>query len=145
MSFRSVRDAQQAVWPRIRESLDRHRLSRDAIKAADPRTVTTAALARARKPWSRVVAEEAVWAVAKEDLLATEQHAAVIKAAREWAASWANQGAPSVADGDDPCDVVLYAAVQNLATQFDPPADEDLPNEVLSAIVFPSDAAASSH
>lgn len=143
MSFRTVRDAQQATWPRIRESLDRHRASRDLIKA-DP-NATTAALARARKPWSRVVAEETVWAIAKEDLLATQQHAAVIQAAREWAASWANEGPPTLADGDDPCDVVLYAAVQNLATQFDPPADEGLPNEVLSAIVFPSDAAASSH
>lgn len=133
MSFRTVRDAQQATWPRIRESLDRHRLSRDAVKA-DPHP-TTAALARARKPWSRVVAEEAVWAVAKEDLLATEQHAAVIQAARAWAKTFPEK--PSLAEGDEPEDIALYEAVQTLATQFDPPADEDLPNELLSATVSP--------
>lgn len=141
MSFRTVRVAQQTVWPRVRESLDRHRLSREAVKA--DRNATTAALARARKPWSRVVAEETVWAIAKEDLLATPEQAAVVKAAREWMKSWELVGGIN-REEDDRYDIALYDAVQVLLATFDPPADEDLPDEVLSATVNPSDAASAS-
>jgi hypothetical protein len=120
MSYRDIRNAQQAVWPAIVASLDRHRASRLAIRR-DPNP-TVAAAARSRKPWDRVVAEETVWTLAKADLLCLPEQAAVVKAAKEWAASW--MSLPPNPEVDEEADVALYAAVQALAT-----APANLPDE----------------
>lgn len=122
MSFVDIRHAQQEIWPQVQQSLDLHRAHREAVKA-DPNGATPAARARARRPWNRVVADEAVWAMAKSDRLLTDEQSAVIRAAKEWARVWAaeddiNEMTPDEKD--------LYAAVQTLATVFDPPADEPL-------------------
>lgn len=115
MSFRTIRHAQSAVWPTVRESLEMHKKSRDATKN-NPRA-TRSAQSRARIPWSRVVANETVWAVAKQGLLASEEAAAVITAAKAWVQDWESQGVvPNLRDGDDKTDIALYEAVQALAT-----------------------------
>lgn len=119
MSYRTIRSAQQAVWPAVKDSIARHAASRRAVKE-DPAVATVAARNRARKPWDRVVAEETVWAIAKADLLATPEQAAVIEAAREWARSW-----PTDLDLDDE-EVALYTAVQALATSFTPQDKEEV-------------------
>jgi hypothetical protein len=116
MSFQTIRQAQQRAWPRVRESLGIRKAQREAVHA-DPATATAAATARARIPWNRVVADETVWALAKEDLLNTPEDAEVIKAARAWAASWPN-GQPPTSDTDEPEDTALYAAVQALGASL---------------------------
>lgn len=111
--FQTVRHAQQTVWPVIRVSLDLHRAARDAYRA-NPAGATTAAATRAEKPWTRVVADEAVWAVAKQGLLLSEESTAVIEAAKKWA-----KLGPVGSDlGDDPEDIELYEAVQTLASSL---------------------------
>lgn len=112
MTFQTIRSAQQAIWPTIKESLDIIRAQRHAV-ADNPEVATKAAKARARLPWNRVVANEAVWAIAKADLLATPEQAEVVQAAREWALSWTD---PPTEREDEPEDVALYNAVQALAT-----------------------------
>lgn len=122
MAFIDIRHAQQEVWPAVQQSLDLHRAHREAVKA-DPNGATSAAKARARKTWNRVVADEAVWAIAKADRLLTDETSAVIKAAKEWARIWA---AEDDINEMTPDEKALYDAVQTLATVFDPPADETL-------------------
>lgn len=121
MSFQTIRSAQQTIWPKVRESLDRIRVAREAVT----KDSTPAAQARARIPWNHVVANEAVWAIAKSDLLATPEAAAVVTAAREWLATTG----PDMAEFPelyDPIDFALRDAVQAYVTSFDPPANEDL-------------------
>lgn len=122
MSFRSIRNAQSAVWPTVKDSLRRVRASR-ALVAKDPSKASKSALQRARIPWDRVVANETVWAIARADLLATQAQAEVIHAARLWAKSWDPE--PPAVGRDDPEDVDLYAAVQALALDV-APNDGDL-------------------
>ena len=133
MSFRTVREAQQALWPTVRESLDRHRELRDRVKA--DRNATTAAQARARKPWSRVCSEETVWAAAKADRLATDLQVELVKAARAWYAC-----GPDASDEElDAADGALSRAVGAYLTDLSTIDDtESLPDEVLSATVSPS-------
>lgn len=121
MSFQTIRSAQQTIWPKVRDSLDRIRASREAVNENS----TSAAKARARVPWNHVVANEAVWAIAKSDLLATPEAAAVVTAAREWLATTG----PDMAEFPelyDPIDFALRDAVQNYVASFDPPTGEDL-------------------
>lgn len=123
MSFQTIRHAQAAIWPRVSASLKLHRAHRENL----PANPTAAALARAKKPWDRVVAEEAVWALAKEDLLLTEEARAVIRAARVWAAVDVSRVDDATLDRIDD---VLYDAVQALAT-----APSEIPaEEALTAI-----------
>ena len=120
MSFRSIRETQQRVWPAIQNSLERHRRARE-IAQNDP-LATKAAQARARKPWTRVVMEETVWALAKDDMLASPAASDVVQAARAWAASWAKDpDGPPALGKDDREDVELYNAVQTLLTVIDIP------------------------
>jgi hypothetical protein len=121
MSYYTVRSAQKAIWPAVAASIERHRLSR-AQTEKDGVLATAAARARARVPWNRVVANETVWALAKADLLATPEQAAVLSAAKAWTKSWQGQ-APSLADGYEQDDVQLYRAVQALLTVVDIPDD----------------------
>lgn len=120
MTYRTIRDAQQAIWPAVQASIERHRASREKVKL-DGRAATAAAQARARVPWNRVVANEAVWAIAKADLLATKEQAAVVQAAREWAKSWGDDFADMV-----PADEKLYDAVQVLVATPSIDTEEDL-------------------
>jgi hypothetical protein len=122
MSFHTIRAAQQAVWPRVKESLDRHRQSRRAVEA-NPDLHTAAARARARIPWNHVVANETVWAIAKADLLNTPEQAAVLAAAKAWVRSWEVEGAPPNSQDDTPEDVALYGAVQEWASSVKIPDD----------------------
>lgn len=121
MSFQTIRSAQQTIWPKVRESLDHIRVAREAVT----KDSTPAAQARARIPWNHVVANEAVWAIAKSDLLATPEAAAVVTAAREWLATTGPDMAEFPEDYD-PIDFALRDAVQAYVTSFDPPANEDL-------------------
>lgn len=121
MSYRTIRDAQQAIWPAVQASIERHRASREKVKL-EGRAATAAAQARARVPWNRVVANEAVWAIAKADLLATKEEAAVVQAAREWAASWED----ALSDMDPELDRPLYDAVQALIATPNIDTEEDL-------------------
>lgn len=83
MSFLTIRRAQQTIWPLVKDSLELHKESREATR--NNPNATNAAKTRARVPWDRVVANEAVWALAKSDLLATPAEAKVIEAAVKWA------------------------------------------------------------
>jgi hypothetical protein len=98
----------------VRKSLDIRRLQREAV-ANDP-SPTRAAVTRSRIPWNRVVADETVWAIAKADLLCSEETAAVIEAAKAWTKSFSS---PPRADLDDPTDIALYAAVQSLGSSLE--------------------------
>lgn len=110
MSYRTIRLAQQATWPKVRESLALHRASRAALR--DGAAPTAMAARDARKPWDRVVMEETVWAIAKANQLASPEAAEVIRAARAWAAV----GPIGDDYGDDPEDIALYEAVQALVS-----------------------------
>ncbi len=114
MSFRDIRSAQKAVWPAVVESLRLRRAQRDAVHER-PDLATAAATARARLPWNRVVADETIWAIAKADLLATPEHAAVVRAAREWLRVVGPDMAKYPQDFE-PADFALRDAVQNLAS-----------------------------
>lgn len=118
MSFGTVRYAQKKIWPRVRDSLDRLRANREAA-LHDP-SATTSALARAKKPWNRAVAEETVWALAHENLLATPEQQRVVQAARDWARFYD--------EIEDPCaeDEALYSAVQALAADLSEISDEEV-------------------
>jgi hypothetical protein len=121
MTFRDIRHAQQRIWPAVQDSIARHTAARDALTVDS----STAAKARARKPWNRVVMEESVWAMAHEDLLATPEAAEVVRAAKEWAASWPE---PPEENGSDPealTDCALYQAVQALASSLAAVPDDD--------------------
>ena len=118
MRFQTIRSAQQTIWPKVRDNLDRIRVARESVT----KDSTAAAQARARVPWNHVVANEAVWAIAKSDLLATPEQAAVVQAAKRWVATW-DESDLSTMDGEERA---LYRAVQAYAASFDPPADEDL-------------------
>lgn len=121
MSFRTITKAQQAVWPLVQQSLRLHRASRQAYRRGEP--VSAKAAQNAERSWDRIVMEETVWATAKSDLLLTPATRAVIEAAR----AWAKVGPISDDYGDDPEDIALYKAVQELAV--DPegfPAEESL-------------------
>jgi hypothetical protein len=108
MSFsESIRHAQQRAWPAVRASLIRVRASRDVV-LRDPHNATTAALARAKRNWDHVVADETVWALAKDGLLATEENAAVVRAAQAWVRTWDLQELATM-DGEERA---LYEAVQ---------------------------------
>ena len=130
MSYRTIRQAQQAIWPRVKISLGLHRASRAALRNGRGGKVTAMQERDARKSWDRIVMDEAVWALAKADLLASPEQAAVITAAREWV----RIVGPDVvldrqAGDDDPtiaADWKLYQAVQALATAPMNPVDERL-------------------
>src|SRR5688500_13896065 len=107
MSYKTIRRAQQAVWPAVKDSLEMQKASRQLV-AEDPRGATASARSRAQKPWNKVVSEETVWAIAKADLLATPEQAAVIQAARRWAKSWE----PLDLEDMDYEDRLLYRAIQ---------------------------------
>lgn len=131
MSYRTVRQAQNAVWPPVRQSLELHQASRRAGREGK-------ALSRMEerdnaKSWNRVVSEETIWAIAKADLLSTPEHAAVIKAAKAWASS-CNEMGLTLSDLDTQ-ERALFDALQELAVSFDPPADEDLQLSPVSATV----------
>ncbi len=121
MSFQTIRSAQQTIWPKVRESLDRIRVAREAVNENS----TAAAKARARIPWNHVVANEAVWAMAKSDLLATPESANVVEVARRWLATTGPDMAEFPEDYDK-IDFELRDAIQAYVTSFDPPADEAL-------------------
>lgn len=111
MSFsQKVRDAQREAWPHVLESLDRHKASRRALQRGDIEP-TTAARARATKPMDRVASEETVWTLAKLDMLASPAQAAVVRAARAWAAVELDPTYKM-----DPEERALYEAIQVLAT-----------------------------
>lgn len=111
MTFQTIRSAQQAIWPAVQESLGIIRAQRHAVQE-NPEVATKAAKARARTPWNRVVANEAVWAIAKADLLATPEQAAVVRAARAWVRTAPDDFLKQADDEER----ALYAAVQALAT-----------------------------
>jgi ribonuclease D len=122
MSYRTIRDAQQATWPAVQASLERHKASRAATEALG-KAATAAAKARARTPWNRVVANETVWALAKADLLNSKEQAAVLTAAREWA----HDLGPELLSYPDDFDQVehnLYRAVQVLIASPEIDIDE---------------------
>jgi hypothetical protein len=110
VSFKTIREVQNTVWPVVRDSLDRVRESREATKK-NP-NATESARTRARKPWNKVVSEETVWAIAKADLLATPRERAVIQAAVEWYKTWGQGLPPDSNDPQEDCD--LHLAVQEL-------------------------------
>jgi hypothetical protein len=116
VSFKTIREVQNAVWPVVRDSLDRVRESREATKK-NPQA-TESARTRARKPWNRVICEETVWAIAKANMLATPKERAVIDAAQEWYCSWGGFGP----EAEDKEDTELYEAVEKFLTQPEPPA-----------------------
>lgn len=121
MSYRTIREAQKTVWPRVRESLDRHRASREAV-ANDP-FASSAAQTRAKVPWNRVVADETVWAIAKADLLSSPDQAAVLTKARNWARDVGRDIAAHPQDFEH-TDRELYRAIQAwLATLEEIPDD----------------------
>lgn len=109
MTFQSIRHAQQRVWPAVQKSLVLVRAQRDAVR--NDRHPSKSAEARAKIPWNRVVANETVWALAKDDMLATEEQAAVVAAARAWVTTWEEDGLSSM----DEQERALYDAVQALA------------------------------
>lgn len=109
MSYQTIRKAQQVIWPNVKRSIELVAAHRRAVHE-NPEVATAAAKARAHIPWNRVVANEAVWAIAKADLLNSPEQAAVIQAAREWART-----APFGFDMDNE-ERALYSAVQALAT-----------------------------
>jgi len=125
MSYRTVASAQKTVWPAVKKSLRLHRLSRQAVACGAE--VSAKARQNADRSWDRIVMEETIWATAKADLLASPEHAALVQAARNWAKTWKSTP-PSVADhDDDPADVALYKAIQDLATSpSDFPVEETL-------------------
>lgn len=120
MSFRDIRHAQQAVWPTVMDSLDRHREARNALRGNPNATV--AAKARARIPWNRVVANETVWGLAKQGRLVLPEQAAVVQAARDWVKSWEDYDIAQI--GMDPWEKALYDAVRALATATDGPPED---------------------
>jgi hypothetical protein len=114
---RFVRTTTQAAWPAVKTSLEIHNAQRRAVKA-DPHGATQSARSRAEKPWSRVVAEETVWALAKQGLVCSEEQHAVVEAAKAWVRAFGNDVA---GDPDaEPEDVELYRAVQALASAVVP-------------------------
>lgn len=118
MSFpRQVRQTASAVWPAVKTSLDIVNANRKAV-LADPGSATPAALSRARRPWSRVVLEESLWALGRQGYLCSPEQAAVIQAAQDWVKSWPKDLPPD--DNDPEEDRVLYDAVQVLAATVDP-------------------------
>jgi len=114
MTFQTIRHAQQQIWPRVRESIDIRRAQREAV-ARNPTGATTAATARARIPHNRMVADEAVWAIAKENLLASPEQQAVVKAAQAWAKVTADEYEMVELQDDERA---LYDAVQALASSL---------------------------
>ncbi len=131
MSFKTVRHAQNAVWPTVRESLRLHQASRAA--AREGKTLSSMEQRDAKKSWNRVVSEETVWAIARSDLLGSPEVAAVVQAAKDWVTSCRDLGLePSDLDTQERA---LYDAVQSLAASFDPPADEALQLSPESATV----------
>lgn len=106
MSFQTIRSAQQTIWPKVRDNLDRIRAAREAVT----KDSTPAAQARARIPWNHVVANEAVWALAKSDLLASPEQAKVIEVSRRWLATTGPDMAQYPEDYD-PIDFELRDAI----------------------------------
>lgn len=131
MSFKTVRHAQNTVWPPVRESLRLHQASRAA--AREGKKLSSMEERDAKKSWNRVVSEETVWAIAKSDLLASPEVAAVVNAAKDWVHGCAEL---EILPSDlDPQERALYDAVQALAASFDPPDDEALQLSPKSATV----------
>jgi len=126
MSYRTIRQAQQVAWPKVKQSLGLHKASRAALRHGEHGSAME--VRDARKSWDRVVMDETVWAIAKADLLASPEHAAVIQAARNWA-----KLGPIGSDwGDSDEDIALYNAVQALAT-----APSEIPSDELLTPVAP--------
>lgn len=122
MSYRTVRQAQNAVWPPVRKSLELHQASRRA--AREGQQLSRMEERDNAKSWNRVVSEETIWAIAKADLLSTPEHAAVVKAAKDWVTSCRDLGL-DVSDLDAQ-ERALYDSVQSLAASFEPDDNEDL-------------------
>jgi hypothetical protein len=110
VSFKTIRDTLTTVWPQVRESLDRVRESRDAVRA-NPGAASVSAQTRARRSWNKVVAEETIWAIAKADLLTTPQEREVLEAAKDWYYAWGGIG-----PRHDDEDYELYGVVEKLLT-----------------------------
>lgn len=115
MSFKTIRDAVSTVAPTVRESLEIHRAKREEVRA-NPEAHSPAARTRAQRGWNRVVIEETVWAIAKNDLLASPEQRAVIEAAKAWAQTWQNDVVPNP-EHDDPADCALFDAVMALVRE----------------------------
>lgn len=132
MSFKTVRHAQNTVWPSVRESLRLHQASRAA--AREGKKLSSMEERDAKKSWNRVVSEETVWAIAKSDLLASPEAAAVVDAAKQWLR---DVGPEMIEYPNDFgfADRKLRDAVQSLAASFDPPDDEALQLSPKSATV----------
>jgi hypothetical protein len=125
MNHKAIRHIQQTAWPAVRDSLERVKAAR-ALANQHPERVSQSARNRARISWNRCIADETVWALVKADLIATPEQQAVVKAAKEWVASWKRDGeAPSLSTGDHRTDVDLYNAVQELAVSIEIPHDVD--------------------
>lgn len=124
MSFNTIRHAQKEIWPSVLKSIKLIQASRDAVRK-DPHSATRAATTRAHRPWNQVVANEAVWAIAKADLLCTPEQQAVVKAAREWAKMIGPDLAKYPQDYE-PEDFALRDAVNSLALSFTASEDEEL-------------------
>lgn len=135
MSYKTVRHAQNAVWPTVRESLRLHQASRAA--AWEGKKLSRMEERDAKKSWNRVVSEETVWAIARSDLLASPEEAAVLAAAKQWL----RDVGPEMIEYPEEfgfADRKLRDAVQALATSFDPPDDEALHLSPESATVGPT-------
>lgn len=113
MSYRTVASAQQAVWPKVRESLRLHRASRAA--AARGEALSNMEKRDARKSMEHIAANETVWAIAKADLLNSPEQAAVLRAARVWAKA-IGPYLINEPHNAEPEEHELYRAVQELAT-----------------------------
>ena len=113
MSFKTVRQGQNTVWPTVRESLRLHQASRAA--AREGKKLSRMEERDNAKSWNRVVSEETVWAIARADLLASPEHAAVIQAAIKWTAGLEPLGlTPDDLDTDERA---LYDAVQTYVAE----------------------------
>jgi hypothetical protein len=110
MSYRTIRDAQQAIWPAVQKSIELHKASRATTEALG-KAATAAAKARARVPWNRVVVNETVWAIAKADLLNSSEQATVLTAAKLWAHDLGPE-ITSYPDDFEPVEHALYRAIQ---------------------------------
>lgn len=119
MSFtRNIRETQAQFWPTVQESIERHRKSREAV--SNGTQTSSSAQHRARRSMLRVVFDETIWALAKDHRICTTAQADVIDAAKVWAKEF------DLLDDPIEADRKLYAAVQALAVDFDPHADEPI-------------------
>ena len=133
MSYKDIRHAQRVVWPEVEKSMRRQDAARLVVQRR-PELHTSSARRRARTPRDEVIAQETIWALAKNDLLLTPATQKVIQVARRWLAIVAAD-VESFPEDFEPIDVELRDALAELALDIRPDEDEDLPDGVLSATV----------